>query len=75
MSSSESAFTINDISQLMETLQKLTKQDDDEPASQKSVDTLLVEIKRLKRDVKIAAWAICSTITIGTGILALVSFR
>ena len=55
MSSNESAFTINDISQLMETLQKLTKQESDkEPASQESVNKVLEEIKRLKRDVRIA---------------------
>lgn len=78
--STDTTFTIKDLNELIGTLEKITKQDildslkenNKELAGKKSVDDLIAEIKRLKRDVKIAAWAIGLTITIASGLLGII---
>lgn len=52
--SSEPTFTIENIKHLKEIFDPQTKGDDQQPATQASVNDVLAEIKRAKRDVMIA---------------------
>ena len=52
--SSEPTFTIENLKNLKELFDPQTKGDDQQPATQASVNDVLAEIKRTKRDVMIA---------------------